>query len=201
MDLPSSSETNVSPTLVLMAKKIAEAFPGLEGRAAAISEIVIDENFMPILPSAFVAFEKDIINDQTKSGQKWITEKFVIEFWLKSQRDVDPNTGDMRPYWALYDHGGIRDALLLLFRDWVTPEQSKIALTGVDVEVSDAAVVIGFTGQHEFRWCAPDSEGDKGSTDWTFTTRFITPPSAKCECTDCEPEEDVCQDESYRSSI
>lgn len=171
-------------TLLELARKLNEWFPELNGRAVAVSEVYVDKLNMPILPVVFVALKKQILADSPRAGSTHVREEFVIEFWMKSKRYTDKANGDEHPFWAFYNYRDLRNRLLHEFRGWITPDESKVGISTLDVEASDAAVMIAFDCFHEYKWC-DELADNAGLSDWTIETKFLTP--VECEC-NCEPE-------------
>jgi len=138
----SKVETRLLPAL---AAAIAEWFPELNGRAMAVSESAVTKENIPTLPLAVVAFVRSVGEQSSvaRQSQFQITDHFVVEFWLPSEKYKRANGSDA-PFWSYYNYEAIRDKLLTHMATWPAPRNARIAYRTLDTEADHLAVTMTF---------------------------------------------------------
>jgi len=180
-------ETRLLPAL---AEAIAEWFPELGGRAMAVSEAAVTKENIPTLPLAVVAFLRSVSDQSSKSRQQQfeITDAFVIEFWLPSEKYRRAN-GSEAPFWSYYNYEAIRDKLLTHMATWDAPRNARIAFKTLDTEADHLAVTLTFNFTASINWKACiDAPPDMIITNLPIN---LCAPATECCVPECF-EEDPC---------
>lgn len=153
----------VEPRLLpSVAAAVATWFPELGGRAVSVSEIdpFTAEN-IPSLPIAIVALARETSNQPANVTQSSIQmfDAFVIEFWFDPARYKRAD-GSVTPFWSYFDYEAYRDRLVSAFTVWRGPHGEQIRYRGLVQEADPLAVVLTFTFEAHFTWCADEKVVD-----------------------------------------
>lgn len=143
-------------SLEVLAARIAEWFPELEGRALAVSEVEpFSKTNVPTLPLAIIALVREIASTGTSSNSTVIlTQNVSIEFMLATER-YRTGSGGETPFFAAYDYETIRDRLLSNIR-----QIGGYQYISLDVESDEFGVTLSFRFNREVKWCEPYPDQD-----------------------------------------
>lgn len=167
-------ETRFLPAL---ATAVSEWFPGLDGRAIAVSNIEITKENVPTLPLVLVAFARSESTQPARNhpSEFTVADFVVVDFWLEPDR-IRRTDGSATPYWNYYDYEWIRDRLLTGLADWhgPGPRQERLAYRSLGIAADPFAVTLTFTFEVRFQWCPTTArQGDP----FTAGFRLCTPSS------------------------
>lgn len=145
------------PALLALADDLRALFPEVGGRAIAVSEAEITKENLPDLPLIMCALVRDLAEGTAKSNQPYeLTETVVVEYQVKAERYKKAD-GSESPFWAYYDYEPVRDRLIAFSREWRSPRNGILTYRGMDIESDRRAVVMTFSFEHKFLWCAREA--------------------------------------------
>ena len=132
----------------ILAEKLREWFPELEGRAVAVSNSdPFTPQTMPSLPLAIVA----LVEEDYGSGDS-LNTVWAVEFMFPPSRYLLKGGGES-PFWTHFDYTPLRDILLEHL-----PSLGKVRLLRMEMDSDPAAVYISFRIRRESRWCSPEPQ-------------------------------------------
>lgn len=178
-------------TPVLLASLIAAAFPNLNGRAVAVSEVnmaSVSKDTLPRLPVCWVAHLSEVTDATEKNVHEFaLTEEIMAMFWLEPTKYRNEQ-GAETPFYAFYDYTVYRNQMLAIIRQFnESQDQSIMFYHQMDVDVSEYAVMICFRLKNQLRM---SDCGEQDETNRVALGSF----SAKHEllgwkaCCECEPQ-------------
>lgn len=145
--------------LPTLAEDIARWFPELGDRVLAVSDAKINKDNLPTLPLVMLSLSDGAPDAPTNLTQRSTVnnvDRFVIEFWLESNRYVKKDNTES-PFWTYYDYESIRARLFAGFDGYTGPNGERIYYVGFGVDASEYAVMITFNMQARYQSC-PDQE-------------------------------------------
>lgn len=141
----SETSTDRPPLLMDLAARIADAFPDMERRVFAVSEVepFTNKTNRPRLPLAVVAL---VSEENTTSGRGGATSvqiqsDVLVQFAFEP---VKYQTGDNQdtPFFAFYDYEAIRNRMLEMLRSYRGPMNESVTYRSLDVESDPFAVYV-----------------------------------------------------------
>lgn len=152
-----------------IARRIREAFPELNGRAFAVSEVGAfkDKSDVPTLPVAIVGLTNGTgVQAENSAGRLRITDNFVIEMIFASER----HKGERKvlPFYKFYNYEAVRDRLLSALNGWTTPDNIAANYRSISVEADQFAVYITIGVSMSFDWCDPHEAEPMGVIGQNF---------------------------------
>jgi len=183
----------VTATLPALAAVVGEAFPELEGRAIAVSEIDLfrDKTLMPTLPVATVALVKETSSQAAHGGAITLTSDILVHFIFDPVKYTLSDGADS-PFFAFYDYETIRDRLLHALEGWRTPKNAPIAYSALDVESTELAVYLTFRFQVTEYWCDPYPGTDPCKVE-PMVKLYSAPSVFYPDAQDCTQAPDPCE--------
>lgn len=141
------------PMLPALAKAVSQAFPELQGRALAVSEVAPfnDKTNVPSLPIAYTALIGESSNQTSRNTKIDLVDRIMVALMfdpVKYQREGGEDTA----FFAFYDYESIRDRMLMLAKHWETPRGGGLVYKTMDVESDEFAVYINFVFEAHERW-------------------------------------------------
>lgn len=185
-----------------LAVNIGKWFPELGGRSLGVSDARPSKDNLPTLPIAMTSFASEI----TEAGRRGsvslaqrsefsIIDTIVVEFWLKPLKETDVDGLAETPFWTYYSYEAIRNRLLTYLTTYIGPQHQKIGYVGLGQETTEYAIVLVFTFQAYYEWCADEAlleamyPGDGQPINCkTFDTRICEPKIVCCPDPDCVEE-------------
>jgi hypothetical protein len=180
-------------TILALVNALAEAFPEFNRRVVAVSEAEVTADNVPNDPIIFVSLINAPVEADERTGRKMtITENILVEFWKKTEKITSQKTGRDTPFWAFYDYDDILERFFTMLEDFRSPRGNRVVPVQMDMEASNAALMLPFTLRHRFDFCAREKE-DEGTA---FTISWGACPKSHNPDPCCEEEgngQDQCQ--------
>lgn len=171
-----------------LAAAISVAFPELEGRAIAVSEVDAfnDKTNVPTLPLAVVALiGEEGVQSENGGGKIELVSDVLVQFMFGPEK-YKRQDGCDTPFYAFYDYDAIRDRLLEMAVDWSSPRGGRLSYRSLDIESDEFGVSITFRLRIRETWCRAKTETPPPIT---ITSRLQIPSA--CEV-GCSPDPDPC---------
>lgn len=161
--------------LPFIAKKIAEWFPELDGRAIAIMDDDISEDAKEItLPLAMVSMNgvtplQPV--DIRQHDNLTLIEDISVEFWFKPER-YPTKSGGKSPFWSYRDYLGVLSVLLHRFNDDPDFECFAIEFVSLNNGATEAAVMFELRFRLSRVWNLGDNYDKNDGKPITLTVDF-----------------------------
>lgn len=175
--------------LPAFARAIKDAFPELEGRSIAVSEVdPFNKGNMPTLPIAVVALLRGLgIQNKSGGGSIHLEDEILLQMIFTSVKYAN-RAGDESPFFAYYDYEEIRDRVLTVTQSWRSPRNIGLQYRGMDLESDELGTWITFRFGTSQKWCAPDQDVPSPA----IVSFRLQPPKSVC-FEPCPAEPDPCR--------
>lgn len=133
---------------------IREAFPELNKRAFAISEVAITKENMPNLPLACVALLniRGVNQSNNVKTPLDLEETICVEFWIASKTYMKDD-GGISPFYAFQDYKPYMDRLFNALTGFFTPQKKAVKFISFDMTADEYCLTLCFKLSVEWRWC------------------------------------------------
>jgi hypothetical protein len=178
-----------------LAVNIGKWFPELKGRSLGVSDARPSKDNLVSLPIAMTSFANEVTEAGRRGGTSLtqrsefsMIDTIVVEFWLAPLKETTLEGGAETPFWTYYSYERIRDRLLTHLTGYQGPRKQQIRYVGLGQETTEYAIVLVFTFQAYYEWCADEeilqSMLEPGDGDpincRTFDTRICEPQAVYC---------------------
>lgn len=186
-------------TLLALAEALREWFPELKGQIAAVSEAEFTKENAPTLPFGMVALVNVTFeSSETNATVTHATENILVNFLLDIKRYKKEDQSDS-VFWAHYPYKETCDRLVYMLSGWTSPENARVTLTQMELDVTNFAAVLSFRLRHRYKVCyVPDVNKCEPSILLEGQPIQIFGSSCAalevCKPTCCEEETDKCQE-------
>lgn len=185
----------IEGTLPALARAVAAAFPELNGRCIAVSEVdAFDgETHLPRLPFGLVALVGETSTQGLNSGGHIpIEDDILVQLLFDSKRYLTADRANS-PFFAYYDYETVRDRMLAVTKGWRSPRNAGLAFRTMAVESDEYAVSISFRFASALQWCLPEHLAEQPAMLVDRVHARVQPaPAVECDPCATQETEDPC---------
>ena len=139
--------------------KVGEVFSDFKAPVIAVSDLkpMRESSYGANLPVILVMLAEETVVEKMRLGVSM--QEPVLRASMEIGFLLPPNThlasGAETPFFAHYDHEGIRDRLMEMAASWRPSNGAALSYAGVTVHAMHHAVLMCFRMTAEWRWCRP----------------------------------------------